>query len=95
MKTINEMNQDELIVYARKLENGETGRTFDKAEKYWREQGNDEIADQFAGMTERWWELEKKYGPNNDWETCKVCLSKNENPNCECCIASKEMIDHV
>ena len=59
---INKMNQDELIDYARELENGESGRTFEESAEYWRDQENDEIAELFDEMVDRWYILENGKG---------------------------------
>jgi hypothetical protein len=55
---INKMNQQGLIELAEKLE-GNTDRTFEESEKYWREQGDADKANMFQAMSDRWWEIEE------------------------------------
>ena len=58
MKKINEMNQSELIEYAREIENGESGRCFEESAEYYRNRGDQKTADIFDSMGERWHILE-------------------------------------
>lgn len=60
MKKITEMNQDELLNYARELEGRETGRTFEESAEYYRKNDVVETAELFDKMAARWWELEEK-----------------------------------
>ena len=59
-KEIENMNQSELIDYAKEIENGESGRTFQESADYYRNNEDIETAEIFDNMTERWYELENE-----------------------------------
>ena len=58
MREINKMNQDELIEYARELESGESGRSFEESAEYYRDNDDENIANVFDEMVNRWAVLE-------------------------------------
>lgn len=54
---INKMNSNQIDKYVVELE-GEQERTYEESAEYWREQGNNELADVFDNLSARWFAIE-------------------------------------
>lgn len=60
---ISKMSQQELVDLAIQIEEGESGMSFEESAKYWTDHGNQDRANLFIAMVDRWWELEEENHP--------------------------------